>query len=171
MCQLCCVSEVRKLYCSIFTNEDVVAFDIPVHDVVVVEELQAREGLNTYPLAELLTYSALHVFEHGRDRTAIHYFQENPEPVAVVEALIALDNPLVVATSEHDPNLIQNIAALFGCLWLHELKRAELAVLFALDLENLGKAANPNTFDDVVVLGWVLHFEVEMDFGSRLLVT
>ena len=120
-------------------------------NVLTVEIVQSLHRLVQCILAEAFRIVSLEVLKHLSECTAVHEFEEDPEPPLEIKCLVTLDDRLVTAQL-HNSDFVHYAFSLCLRFWLNKLESVELFVLDFLDAEHSSEAANSFLTDDFVVL-------------------
>lgn len=115
------VAEISKLDLSVGFDQDVVGLNVSMNDILPVQVDEAFAGRPEAVLAEVLRVLALELFEHGCECAAIHQLHEDPQPILIIERLVALNDRLALAHL-HDADLVFNGRALRAALRLRKLQ-------------------------------------------------
>lgn len=172
--QLGRVAEICQLDRTGLVSEDVVAFDVAMHDVVRVQVVQAFQCLPQDPLQGILSV-VLFSTSHGLDNVgdgAVHELDEDPEdiPLIIVVGLLDVQRDALTLAHLHQGDLVEHeFFVLVGARGA-ELQSKLFLVCLAQHFVHLGETTDSKLFlaVDVVVRRGVFLLPNEVLFNSLL---
>ena len=120
--ELGCIPKVGNLHISMFIYQNVVGFDVTMHDVSPMQRIEAGQSLIENVGTNILWYFALSLCDDWFKTTCIHVFQKEPKAWLIVEGIVAFNQALIIFALYHHCELISDQGTFFVVFRLHIFK-------------------------------------------------
>ena len=148
-----CDAEIRHLHLALPGNNDILGLNVPMYNLIVVGNLQARSHLNG-DAGRLFDGQPALFLDISLEGDALHQFHDDIENILLVAHVIDIDD-IRVGQRRSGLGLLLELADKIFILHkfiLQYFYRHKTVQLVVLSLENLSHAAGSNFFQNLVAI-------------------